>query len=328
MLDFLNSAEIIDERNYEYIMKTQVEPYLAKKRRDDFFLSSDNRKIHYEAYEKALSRGSIVILHGFTESAEKFREAAYCFRKAGYSVFSLDLRGHGKSYRDSEKNERVEIDSFDTYAEDLNLFIQKVVKPATTGEKKINIFSHSLGSTVALLYLMKYPYDVSRAVLSSPMICGNMGMPVALAGTVAKLLCLLGGKKISAPGRCVFRSDLSAEESDATSKARFEYYHKKRINEPLYQTSGPSFGWVKASLEARDKLLNKEFVDMLRAELLIFKPEEDKQLLGEYTEKFADLADVKIKEVKNSRHEIFMSGDETLRWYFGEVLEFFSDIKF
>lgn len=319
MLDFLDNVKIIDEGNYAYIMKTEVEPYLEKRGREDFIFTPDNRKLHYEAYEKTLSRGSIVILHGFTESAEKFRELAYYFRRAGYSVFSLDMEGHGKSHRTSKKNEKVEIDTFDTYAEDLHFFIEKVVAPFTkTG--KINIYSHSLGSTVALLYMMKHPYMIEKAVLSSPMICGNMGMPVAVAGDAAKLLCALGGKSIPAPGRCVFDKNQTVENSDATSKARFEYYHEKRKAEPLYQTSGPSFGWVKASLEARDRLLACEDI---KARSLIFLPEEDRQLLHGYTKIFADKTDIKIKEVKNSKHEIFMSTDEVLERYIGQVLDFF-----
>ena len=322
MLDFLDKVKLIDEENYSYIMKTEVEPYLEKKGREDFIFTSDGRKLHYEAYEKTLSRGSIVILHGFTESAEKFREIAYYFLKAGYSVFSLDMEGHGKSHRTSQKKEKVEIDSFDTYAEDLDFFINKVVVPKTlTG--KISIYSHSLGSTVALLYLMDNPYTVEKAVLSSPMICGNMGMPVAVAGTVAKLLCSVGGKRIGAPGRCVFNESQTVENSDATSRARFDYYHAKRKAEPLYQTSGPSFSWVKASLEARDRILSEEGIRSLKAELLIFKPEQDRQLLHSYTEKFAKKADVKIKEVKNSEHEIFMSENGVLRWYLEQILDFF-----
>ena len=319
MLDFLDKINVISEKDYFNLMSTEVEPYLAKKRKEDYFLSSDGKKIHYEAYEKLLSRGSVVILHGFTESAEKFRETAYYFRKAGYSVYAIDLRGHGKSHHDSQVTERVEIDSFDTYADDLDTFIEKIVKPSA---KDIHIYSHSLGSTVALLYMMKHPYIIKKAVLSSPMICGNMGMPVAVAGTVAKLLSTVGGKKISAPGRCVFDENQTADNSDATSKARFEYYHEKRKREPLYQTSGPSFGWVKASLEARDKIMSKANIGKLNTEMLIFKPEADRQLLGEWTDRFAEMADVKVKNVKNSRHEIFMSGDETLKWYVEEMLEF------
>lgn len=324
MLDFLDNVQIVDENNYNDIMLSQVEPYLEKRRTDAFFIGSDGTRLHYEAYEKLLSRGSVIILHGFTESAEKFRETAYYFRKAGYSVFVPDLRGHGKSYHASDKTERIDIDSFDTYADDLKIFADSVVRPSAKNGR-IYIYSHSLGSTVALLYLINHGGDIEKAVLSSPMICGNMGMPVTIASTVAKALCSLGGKKIPAPGRCVFNAVQTAEESDATSKARFLYYHGKRIKEPLYQTSGPSFSWVKASVEARDKILNNARKAVCKTELLIFKPEEDKQLLGSYTDLFAEKTKTKVKNVKNSRHEIFMSSDNVLRWYYGEILDFISD---
>lgn len=324
MLDFLDKVQIIDENNYSNIMASQVEPYLEKRRREDFFSGSDGARLHYEAYEKLLSRGNVIILHGFTESAEKFRETAYYFRKAGYSVFAPDLRGHGKSYHASDKTERIDIDSFDTYADDLKIFVDSVVRPAARNGK-IYIYSHSLGSTVALIYLINHGGDIEKAVLSSPMICGNMGMPVPIASTVAKALCTLGGKKIPAPGRCVFNPSQTAEESDATSKARFDYYHGKRINEPLYRTSGPSFSWVKASVEARDKILNNAHKAVCKTELLIFKPEEDKQLLSSYTDLFAEKTKTKVKNVRNSRHEIFMSSDEVLKWYYEEILDFISD---
>ncbi len=325
MLDFLDRVHIANEDDYNNIMALEVEPYLAKRRREDTFMSADGKSLHYEAYEKLLSRGSIVILHGFCESAEKFREIAYCFRKAGYSVFVPDLRGHGKSYHDSNISERVDIDSFDTYAEELKIFIEKIVKPETPSGK-VHIYSHSLGSTVALLYLISNPHAVEKVVLSSPMICGNMGMPTAIAGTVAKMLCTVGGKKIPAPGRCVFDRELKAENSDATSRERFEYYHRKRIAEPLYQTSGPSFSWVKASLVARKKIMSAENIGKLCDDITVFVPAEDKQLLTEETYKFAEKADLKVRKVRGSRHEIFMSIDEELRWYLGEILEFFGDI--
>ena len=80
-----------------------------------------------------------------------------------------------------------------------------------------------------------------------------------------------------------------------------------------------------SSLEAKDKILSPQSIKMLKTKLLIFKPEEDKQLLGEYTDKFASMARVKVKKVHNARHEIFMSGDDTLKWYFDEIMEFYRD---
>lgn len=324
MLDFLDDVKIIDEENYSFIMQTEVEPYLENRREDIYFLSFDNKKLHCEVYKKRLSRGNIIILHGFTESAEKFREVAYYFRKAGYSVFVPDLRGHGKSYRVSLKKETVEEDNFALYAEDITTLIEKVIR-ISDPKGKIYIYSHSLGSTAALLYMLENPFTIQKAVLSSPMICGNMGMPVAVAGAAAKLLCKLGGKGISAPGRCVFDPMQKFADSDAVSEARFLYYLDKRKKEPLYQTNGPSFSWVKASVEARDKILSGYKNKKVGTELLIFKPEEDKQLLGEYTDRFAELCDIKTKIVKNSKHEIFMSKNQVLQWYFEKILDFISD---
>ena len=311
--------ELINEKDYKKIMAERVEPFLEKIRTNGFFESFDGKKIHFEAYKNENAKAVVLIIHGFTESAEKFREVSYYFYNEGYSVYALDLRDHGKSFRTSQRPGTVETDDFQKYAEDISCLVEKEIKAQNEG-KKIFIYSHSLGSTAALLYMLKNPTAVKKAVLSSPMICGNMGMPVIIAGTVAKVLSAIGGKKISAPGRCKFDPELSFQNSDATSSERFSYYHEKRKADSLLQTNGPSFGWVKASIEARDKILS--CADEINAELLVIKPQEDKQLLMEYTDKFIQKSKAKTKEIKNSKHEIFMSENETLSTYFEEIFSF------
>ena len=311
--------ELINEKDYKKIMAERVEPFLEKIRTNGFFESFAGKKIHFEAYKNENAKAVVLIIHGFTESAEKFREVSYYFYNEGYSVYAIDLRDHGKSFRTSQRPGTVETDDFHKYAEDISCLVEKEIKAQNEG-KKIFIYSHSLGSTAALLYMLKNPMAVKKAVLSSPMICGNMGMPVIIAGTVAKVLSAIGGKKISAPGRCKFDPELSFQNSDATSSERFSYYHEKRKADSLLQTNGPSFGWVKASIEARDEILS--CADEINAELLVIKPQEDKQLLMEYTDKFIQKSKAKTKEIKNSKHEIFMSENETLSTYFEEIFSF------
>lgn len=312
--------KMITETKYSETMVNVVEPFLTSIRKEGSFSSFDGNKISYEAYENPESRGLVLVLHGFTESAEKFREVAYYFFNEGYSVYVPDLRGHGNSYRTSQKPGTVNADSFDDYVKDIDGLIETVIKP-NCAEKPIYLFSHSLGSAVGILYMESNPDTISKAVLSSPMICGNMGMPVPVASTVAKLLCAFGGENISAPGRCKFNPGLRFEESDATSKARFEYYQEKRKQNKLLQTNGPSFGWVNASIKARDKMLAD--AHKITAPLLILRPEEDKQLLAEYQDKFISaVADGKVVGIKGSKHEIFESTDEVLEEYYREIFEF------
>lgn len=311
---------LINEQNYIKTMTEEVEPFLKSKRNDGGFLSFDGNRIRFEEYTHPEEKGAVIILHGFTESAEKMREVSYYFYNEGYSVYALDLRDHGKSFRTSDSAGRVDTDDFNKYALDLECLLEKVIK-AENADREIFVFSHSLGSTVALLYMIKNPDSIKKAVLSSPMICGNMGMPVPVAGTVARLLSSVGGKKIPAPGRCDFKPELPFGKSDATSPERFSYYQEKRKKDKLLQTNGPSFGWVKASLCARDEILS--FCDKIETELFVIKPEEDKQLLMSYTDEFIGKTGAESVTILNSKHEIFMSDNKALGRYYRKIFEFY-----
>ena len=311
---------LINEQTYIKTMTEEVEPFLKSKRNDGGFLSFDGNKICYEEYLHPNEKAAVIVLHGFTESAEKMREVSYYLYNEGYSVYALDLRDHGKSFRTSDKYGRVDTDDFHKYSEDIEYLIEKVIR-AENPQREVYIFSHSLGSTAALLYMINNPDSIRKAVLSSPMICGNMGMPVAVAGTVAKVLSAIGGKKIPAPGRCNFNPDLPFEKSDATSPERFSYYHEKRKGNKRLQTNGPSFGWVKASVEARDEILSS--CDKIKTELLVLKPQEDKQLLMSYTDMFIEKTKAQNATVESSKHEIFMSENEVLERYYKKIFEFY-----
>ncbi len=311
---------LINEKNYIKAMTDEVEVFLRSKRTGGKFTSFDGAEISFEEYLHPDEKAAVIVIHGFTESAEKMREVSYYFYNEGYSVYALDLRDHGKSFRTSDNAGRVDTDDFHKYSADIECLVEKIIR-AENKKRDICVFSHSLGSTAALLYMIKNPESISKAVLSSPMICGNMGMPVAVAGTVAKVLSSLGGKKIPAPGRCVFNPELPFEKSDATSPERFSYYQEKRKADKLLQTNGPSFGWVKASVDARDEILSS--ADKIEAKLFVIKPQEDKQLLMSYTDKFIEKTGARSVTIENSKHEIFMSKNEVLEKYYKIIFEFF-----
>lgn len=310
---------LINEQNYIKTMTEEIEPFLKSKRNDSGFLSFDGNRIRFEEYLHPEEKAAIIVIHGFTESAEKMREVSYYFYNEGYSVYALDLRDHGKSFRTSDKAGRVDTDDFGKYSADLEWLVEKVIRAEKT-DRKVYAFAHSLGCTAVLLYMINNPDSIGKAVLSSPMICGNMGMPVAVAGTVARLLSVVGGKKIPAPGRCKFIPELPFEKSDATSSERFSYYQEKRRKNKLLQTSGPSFGWVNASLKARDDILAG--CDKIGTEILVLKPEEDKQLLMSYTDIFIEKTKAKSAVIENSKHEIFMSSNKALERYYKRIFDF------
>ena len=89
-------------------------------------------------------RLNIVLLHGFLESLEIWKEYALNLSKS-YKVVSIDLLGHGKSECTSY------LHSMEDMAEAVNVVLKEV------GIRKAVFVGHSLGGYVTLAFAEKYP---------------------------------------------------------------------------------------------------------------------------------------------------------------------------
>ena len=73
--------KIIQEENYEYAMRNEVEPYLAAHCRDKFVTGAKEdgegkttraAKLHVKFYETERPKGVVIVSHGFTEGVPKY----------------------------------------------------------------------------------------------------------------------------------------------------------------------------------------------------------------------------------------------------------------
>lgn len=320
------NTKILSDESFEKEFNEIIVPFCEKYEKDNYFESYDLKKMHYLSYINENARANILILHGFTECAKKFDETAYYFFNEGYNVFSLDLRGHGLSYKDEAPQYAVHSNGFDEYSKDIAVFIKNIV---SKNGLPVYCFTHSLGGNAALLSLIDNPgLPVEKLVLSSPMICGNMGMPVPVASLVAKLVCAIGKGKMPAPGKCVFEPEKG--NPDAASLQRGEHALNLKSENEAYQTCGPTMEWVKHSVEARDKLLRAENIKKINTKMLVIKPETDRQLLEEYQNKFISLSeesgtDITVTQIKNTCHEIFQSRAAELEEYYNSITRFIEE---
>ena len=318
-----NIITLVDEKNYAAEMQNEIEPYLEKIRTEGNFSSFDGKNIHYEAHTIDNAKGNVVIVHGFTEFAEKFREMAYYFVKNGYNAFALDNRGHGHSYRMKGSIETVRLNNFSDYIEDLDYFVNKIVKPHNN--LPLHVFSHSMGGGIAARYIQVHNDTFEKAILSSPMICAQTGAPIPLSKKIMKTVSSLGLKNVSVPGMCKFKPDATYEDSSDTCKERFEYFLTKRRNNECYRTAGPSFGWVNEALKLTDDLLDDNNCRHIKSKVLIFQPESDNRVISSYQNTFADkINDAKIVYIKGSKHEIFGTTNDVMQGYIEKIFEFLS----
>lgn len=315
----------VSEKNYEETMLNTVEPFLAKNGEQGFFNSFDGKKIHYEKYVVPGNRASIAVVHGFTESAEKFREMSYCFLLMGYNVFALDQRGHGLSYRINKDPETVTIDRFDTYVKDLDCFVCKVIKPASEG-LPLYVYCHSMGGAVTVQYLQSHPGVFKKAVLSAPMIMPQCGMPPKAALALTGAFCALGQKNRMVFVYNGFDREKTYEKSHDTSKARFDYYQAKRLKNRYLQTASASYRWVVEAVKVSSKNLNPLRNKNIYIPVLLCQPEEDSSVFSEKEDEFImQIPDGRIEHFENCRHEIYMSFDDTVFKYLQTIEKFLGE---
>ena len=314
--------ELIREENYEKTMREVVEPQLAKMR-EDVYIDVKDGKYHAEVYENENAERAIVIVHGYTESAEKFREMTWYLLHEGFSVFEVDHRGHAQSLRQVEDTSITHVDKFDDYVDDLDAFIEKIVLPRTKG-LPLCILGHSMGGAVTALELMRHPERFKKAVLNAPMIAAvSEPFPRKGAALMGALMCLLGkGKERAFVGKPFDPAREKFDTSHMTSRARFDYYQKKRCARKELQNCSPSYSWVREGMGVTDRLLKTKNTDKIKTPVLLCQAERDSIVCLPEQNQFVEQVQNALLVSFDAKHEIYSSEDSVLEGYYNMIVDF------
>lgn len=321
--------EIVAEDNYYEVMKNEVEPYLETIKSNGVLASNrDGHRIYYEIFDVEDEKGSVVILHGFTEFIRKYSEIIYYFNRAGYDVYMIEHYGHGYSERRADvasSLSKVAVDDFNVYTEDVKQFVDEVVLPRSK-DNKLVLFGHSMGGGIATRFLEIYPDVFDFAILSSPMIGINMG---AVPEWAAKFLS--GSANLFGAGDdYIFgHYDWDAIESfadpgcPATSYPRYKYFFDMRKENEYHQTYGATWSWLNAALKATEKMVKQNEAEKVKIPVLLLQAEIDSLVRNDKQLEFASKAErVHVVMCPDSHHEIFNSPDVVANAYWVTVFDF------
>lgn len=124
---------------------------------------SENSEIAYFEMLSQESNIGIILIHGLAEHKGRYVDFISELYSLKYSVFALDLRGHGES-----SGEKGDVKNFMEYVDDLDLFISHIKK--NHPQMKICLFGHSLGGLIACCYVSEYKNNVDFLILSNPLL--------------------------------------------------------------------------------------------------------------------------------------------------------------
>ena len=325
-----NDFEIIDEDNFIETMKNTVEPRLNSIKKIGTFNSNHGgHRIYYEYYDVPEEKGSVVILHGFTEFIKKYNEIIYYFTNQGYDVYMAEHFGHGYSERSESVGEnlsKVAIEDFNVYVDDAFQFVTDIVNKKRDKNKPFILFGHSMGGGIATRLLEEYPSHFDAAILSSPMLEINTGgTPQWLARLVAGSAKTvgLGGNYIFGHGDYTTEDYFSDPDCSATSYPRYKYGFDKRVEDEYLQMNGATWYWLDAAIDATKEAVKEENARRVTIPVLLFQAENDALVRPTGQLEFASKAgNVNVIFVPESHHEVFNTPNEIAYPYWCTIFDF------
>ena len=106
-------------------------------------------------------RALVVIAHGASEHSARYSHVAERLVAAGYAVYALDHRGHGRS-----EGKRAQLDRLDHVVADLRGFVDLTAQ--RNPGVPVYLLGHSMGGAIAVAYAMRHQETLAGLVLSAP----------------------------------------------------------------------------------------------------------------------------------------------------------------
>lgn len=145
-----------------------------------FINSNDSTQLFIRSWECKNQKAVIALVHGIGEHGFRYNHWAKMFVKNGYSVYTVDYRGHGRA-----TGKQGFVDSFDDLLDDVDSFLNHV------SEKNSGIplvlYGHSLGGNIVINYSLKRPNRHNLLIATSPWLDLFDKLPSSLL-TIAKFM--------------------------------------------------------------------------------------------------------------------------------------------
>ena len=327
-MERFNPDGLVYSEGYARTMDEVVTPYLAARRRDMTVPGYEGRPLFVSRFDADAPRGTVLVVHGFTECADKFAEVIHSLLRNGMSVVAYDQRGHGRSWRAEGVDDisLTHVDRFDEYVEDMNAVCARVLSEMP---KPWRVFCHSMGGAVTALFLERageggFPAAIDRAAMCAPMIAPYLrGLPKPVARLMCRAMKLAGGGKKRIFASKPYAGAEDFETAFATGRERFEWYDALRVATPAFHNNGPTYSWTLESIGVTDAILAPGAVERIGAKVRLYTAALDASVLPEPQAAFiARVRDGSRAVVEGAKHEIYRSNDGVLFPWWHEVLEF------
>ncbi|MBN1931882.1 MAG: alpha/beta hydrolase [Desulfobacterales bacterium] len=270
--------------------------------------------------------GTVILLGGRKDFIEKYLETIGQLNHRGFDVYSFDWRGQGLSTRMLSDRRKGFVKSYEDYINDLELFYRKIVKPNAVSP--VIILAHSMGSHIALRFLHDYPGTIDKAIFESPMFGIHMSaFNNKVAILIAWLVNKLGLEHAYAIGSNYYsnHAEKFAGNQVTSDPKRFMDEKNAIAENPDLALGGVTYGWVAATFESIDILMNPGYLAEITTPILIVGGSADRIVSVEAQKTVcSQIKNCKFVLIPHALHEILKETDSIQSIFWSEVDEFIS----
>lgn len=285
---------------------------LWQQRQEGMFQGAAELNIGWVALTGHNADKAIIVVNGRVESYWKYQEVFYDLVRQGYDVFALDHRGQGVSDRLTEDTQLGHVEHFDDYVADLDTFIQQVILPR--GYQQHFMLAHSMGGTIASLYLARHPEVVDSAVLSAPMHgihLKNWMRPIA--SPLARMVEHIKRQPDYAPGQLPYYPKPFADNALCQSEVRYQWFRDLYEHKQELRLGGPSARWVWQGMAAAKRCMFE--AGNITAPVLLLQASDDTIIDNRAHGRFCEAMhrasrDCELKVIHGARHELLFESDK------------------
>ena len=290
----------------------------------DNFLGHDGLRLRYGHWrsEHGPCRGTVVVLGGRSEFAEKYHETIQDLLERGFDAFCMDWRGQGLSGRLLADITKGHVETYDHYVWDLERFME--VQVTQKGRPPFIVMAHSMGANIVLQLLNRVPGDIDRAVLLSPMVdIQTDPIPKAFARWCSALTVKTGLGRLGIP---MLRYDDSYQRSFGSNRlthdpVRFDQMRKLVMENSQLAVGAITFGWLAETFVAIDRVRQPEFLKSITTPVLLVLAGEDRVVSNIAARQVANMMPSSVTvTIKGAYHEILQEQD-LLRDQFWQAFE-------
>lgn len=245
-----------------------------------YLKTSDGIQLRIASWMNAkptFSSKTILFLEGRASFIEKHYETVQDLLNLGHDVWVFDWRGHGGSTHLLDNPQKIHIDHYETYLNDLYQIVHKIVLPKA--RFPLVVLGVSFGGHMAIRYAAKYGKDLDGMILVSPMLdIYTTPFPYDFARALTRIALFLGLDETYAAGYGDYDPFKSSFEDNLNTqdRVRYERQRKLSLNNMQLVTGGPTYAWVNATFKSIDYIQQSGLLESIKVPTLLISAGLDK----------------------------------------------------